>query len=110
MPRTDPVPSVVMGDVEVATDGLRALAGRLEQLSTDLSSRDARANYSTTELAHRSVVGAMEQFRENWDDNRDHLADKLSKLAELAARTADGFEEADAALAREVVKAMEGSA
>jgi uncharacterized protein YukE len=49
----------------------------------------------------------MDRFGRNWDDNRAHLAEKLSKLAELVTQTADGFEKADAQLAQEVVKAME---
>lgn len=98
-----------MGDIEVATDELRALGRRLERLSADLSSRDGNADYTTSELAHQDVVKAMDEFRKNWNDNRDHLAEKLGKLAELATQTADGFEEADAELAREVIEAMESA-
>jgi hypothetical protein len=98
-----------MGDIEVATDELRSLGARLERLGNDLKSQDGGSSYGTDELAHREVVGAMEEFRDNWNDNRDHLADKLSKLGELATQTADGFEEADAELTREVVQAMEKS-
>jgi ABC-type transporter Mla subunit MlaD len=49
----------------------------------------------------------MAEFQGSWDDNRDHLADKLTKLGELAEETADGFEEADEALAREIAEAVE---
>jgi uncharacterized protein YukE len=98
-----------MGDIEVATDELRALGTQLSRLSKDLRSQDGNADYGVDQLAHRAVVGAMDEFRKNWNDNRDHLADKLTKLGELATRTADGFEEADAELAKEVVKAMEES-
>lgn len=98
---------LVMGDLDVATDELRAVGRSLERLSADLRSRDGNADYATSELAHRDVVVAMEEFRRNWNDNRDHLAEKLRKLAELATQTAEGFEEADAELAREIVRALE---
>lgn len=97
-----------MSDLQVATDELRTLGGRLEQLNTDLKSQDGKADYGRAQLGHERVVNAMEEFRDNWDDNRDHLADKLGKLSELAIETADGFEEADRELAKEIIKAMEG--
>jgi hypothetical protein len=98
-----------MSDLEVATQELRRLGARLRQLRDDLKSHDGGSSYGTDELAHAGVLRAMEEFRDNWDDNRAHLADKLGKLGELATQTADGFEEADAGLAREVVTAMEQS-
>lgn len=99
-----------MSDLEVATDELRALGGRLDQLGGELKSQDGNADYGTSELGHHKVVDAMEEFRDNWDDNRDHLADKLDKLGEHATETADGFDEADAELASEITKAMEDNA
>lgn len=95
-----------MGDLQVATDELRTLGRRLEQLSGQLKSQDGNADYGRSELGHHKVIGAMEEFRDNWDDNRDHLADKLSKLGELADQTAEGFEEADRELAKEITQAM----
>ena len=49
----------------------------------------------------------MDEFNDNWNDNRKHLAEKLAKLGELARETADGFEQADEELAREVAKAVD---
>lgn len=50
-----------MGDIEIATDRLRALGARLRQLSQDLTARDGDAGHGTAELAHRDVVRAMEE-------------------------------------------------
>lgn len=96
-----------MGDLQVATDELRALADRLGTLGNELADGDAKKSYSTTELAHRTVIDGMDEFNDNWDDNRKRLAEKLTKLGELARETADGFEQADEELAREVAEAVD---
>jgi hypothetical protein len=96
-----------MDDLQVATAELRALDTRLTTLSDRLRSTDGAASYGKDDLAHDEVIDAMDTFRKNWDDNRDHLADKLLKLGELATQTADGFEEADEKLAAQLVKAIE---
>ncbi|MFD1826821.1 MULTISPECIES: hypothetical protein [Mumia] len=95
-----------MNDLQVATQELRDLGTRLTTLCDRLKSADGRASYGKEHLAHEDVVDAMDKFRKNWDDNRDHLADKLLKLGELATETANGFEEADEKLAAELVKAI----
>lgn len=96
-----------MGDLEVATGELHALADRLGTLSDELVDGDATKSYDLDELAHRKVIDGMDEFNDNWNDNRKHLAEKLAKLGELARETADGFEQADEELAREVAKAVD---
>lgn len=96
-----------MGDVEVATDELRDLGRRLGQLSDDLMDGDANVTYVRNELAHRKVIDAMDEFHSNWDNNREYVSGKLDTLADLAQETADGFEQTDADLARDVAKAIE---
>lgn len=97
-----------VGDIEIATDNLRGLATKLSGMHADLMSTDAKAGYSTSTLAHHKVVGAMEEFRDNWNDNRKYVADKLNKLSELADQTAEGFEQVDQKLAQEINEAMKG--
>lgn len=97
-----------MGDIEVAIDDLAALGSHLDTLAGDLKDGDAKADYTTDDLAHSKVVDAMDNFRGNWDDNRDHLADKLGKLGELATTSADWFTKTDDDLAKKVREAMEG--
>jgi len=96
-----------MGDVEIAVGELRDLSTRLTGLSEDLMGVDAGAEYTTSELAHRSVIEAMDEFHSNWDDNREYVCGKLDDLAELATRTADGFTDADAELAAKINETME---
>lgn len=48
----------------------------------------------------------MDKFRGNWNDHRDHLADKLDKLSGLAKTAAEKFTEADEELAEELHKIM----
>lgn len=96
-----------MGDLELATDELRDLGRRLNTLSTRLKSTDGGASYDRGDLAHDDVIDAMKKFRTNWDDNRDHLADKLAKLGDMAKTTADEFTKADEDLASKLVDAVE---
>ena len=96
-----------MGDVEVATDELRDLGRRLDQLSGDMMDGDADVSYARSELAHSKVIDAMDEFHSNWDNNREYVCGKLDTLADLAEQTADGFEETDEDLARQVTEAME---
>lgn len=97
-----------MGDLEVATDELEDLGGQLKKLGKDLKTIDGGADYGVEELAHRKVLDAMDEFRGNWDDNRDHLADKLTKLGDLATTAAESFTEADEELAKQIREVLEG--
>lgn len=96
-----------MGDLEVAIDELRNLSTTLDGLRDDLMDGDANVDYARSELGHSKVIDAMDEFHSNWDDNREYVASKLESLADLAQETADGFDDADAELAREVAKAVE---
>jgi hypothetical protein len=98
-----------MGDLEIAIDEVKQLGTRLKDLADDLKSGDGKKSYDVDELGHHKVIDAMEEFHGNWNDNRDHLADKLSTLGDLAVETADTFTEADEDLAREINKVMEES-
>lgn len=96
--------------IKVATDELRELGGELRTLSDDLKSTDGHADYNKNELAHSTVIDAMDNFKDNWNDNRDHLADKLKKLGDDGIKIADTFDETDEELAKQISKAMEESA
>lgn len=98
-----------MGDLEVATDELADLGNELKGLGEDLKKIDGKADYGREDLVHDKVVDAMDNFRGNWNDNRDHLADKLGKLGDLATTAAESFEEADAELARQIRDVLEDS-
>lgn len=96
-----------MSDLEVAIEEVRNLGTKLKGLGSDLKDSDGHAHYDTAHLVHSKVVDAMDDFRGNWNDNRDHLADKLDKLGELATKAADGFTQQDEDLARQIREAME---
>lgn len=98
-----------MGDLEVAIDELHDLGDRLRTLGDRLEKSDGKVSYDKSELAHDDVIDAMSEFASNWDDNRDHLADKLRKLGDLATTTADEFTQADEELATELLEAIEGA-
>ncbi len=98
-----------MGDLEVAITEVRDLGNQLKTMHDDLKDRDGHASYGTDELVHHKVIDAMDNFKGNWDDHRDHLADKLDKLGDLAIQTADSFTKTDEDLASKVRDAMETS-
>jgi hypothetical protein len=96
-----------MGDVEVATDDLRTLSDTLSTLSNDLTDSDATVDYERTQLAHRKVIDAMDEFHSNWDNNREYVSSKLDTLAEMADQTAEGFDQTDADLAKQIAEVMD---
>jgi hypothetical protein len=95
-----------VGDLEVATDNLWELGSQLNQLGDQLKTGDANVSYTADQLAHSLVIGAMNEFTSNWDDNRKHLAGKLVTLGDHARNTAEGFEQADLELARKINEIM----
>ncbi|MCD9199318.1 hypothetical protein [Aeromicrobium wangtongii] len=96
-----------MGDLEVATTELRGLSKKLAGLSKDMTDNDGKVEYTRAQLGHSAVVGAMDTFHSNWDHNRDYVCGKLDTLGELAEQAADGFEETDEDLARQIAEVME---
>lgn len=96
-----------MGDLEVATDELGQLATRLRGLSKDMKKTDGNVDYARTQLAHSKVVDAMHEFHSNWDNNRDYVCSKLDTLGDMAEQTAEGFDETETDLARQIREAVE---
>ncbi|MGZ4493247.1 MAG: hypothetical protein ACXVWU_00975 [Nocardioides sp.] len=96
-----------MSDLSYSVDQLSSLSAHLGALKHNLTTTDGHADYRLDTLGHQRVVSAMEDFRGNWDDNRDHLADKLGTLGNLAGKAAEGFSQADADLARKIRAALE---
>lgn len=100
--------SIPVSDLEIAIDLVSDLGEKLKSMKTDLKTSDGKKHYALDELGHRKVIDAMDNFHSNWNDNRDHLADKLGKLGELATQAAERFTEQDEQLAKEIREAMEG--
>jgi hypothetical protein len=98
---------VHVSDLEVAIGEVEYLGTRLKALGSDLEKTDGHVSYGKTALVHAKVIDAMDNFRGNWNDNRDHLADKLQKLGDLATQAAKSFTEQDEDLARQIRKVME---
>lgn len=96
-----------MSDLSYSVDVLTGLGGDLKNLATDLEDGEGSAHYGTSDVGHVRVADALDNFRTNWNDNRDHLAEKLATLGDLATRSAEGFSEADADLARRLREKME---
>jgi hypothetical protein len=96
-----------MGDLEVAITEVRDLGNQLKTMHDDLKDRDGHVDYHTDQLAHSKVIDAMDNFKGNWDDHRDHLADKLDKLGDLAIQSAESFTKTDEDLASKIRQAME---
>jgi|1186.fasta_scaffold206465_2 hypothetical protein len=96
-----------MGDLEYSVDLLSTLGTSLKHVSSDLKDGQGSHDYSAAQVGHDKVAGALDNFRGNWDDNREHLAKKLAALGDLATTAADGFSKADADLAHKIRASME---
>jgi hypothetical protein len=98
---------LIVSDLSYSVDVLQGLGGDLKNLSTDFKDGEGSANYGTSDVGHVRVADALDNFRTNWNDNRDHLAEKLATLGDLASKAAEGFSEADADLATKLREKME---
>lgn len=96
-----------MSDLTYSIDVLQQLGGDLKNLASDFKDGEGSANYGTSDVGHVRVADALDNFRTNWNDNRDHLAEKLATLGDLASKAAEGFSEADADLATKLREKME---
>jgi hypothetical protein len=96
-----------VSDLTYSIDLLTTLGGNMLGVSSDFTDGEGSADYDSSDLGHHRVAEAMDNFRENWNDNREHLAEKLSTLGDLALKAAEGFSEADADLAKKIRESVE---
>ncbi len=96
-----------MSDLTYSVDVLQQLGSNLTDLASDFKDGEGSANYGVSDVGHVKVADALDNFRTNWNDNREHLAEKLSTLGDLATKSAEGFGAADADLAAKLREKME---
>lgn len=85
-----------MTTLKVSFEMLDRLSSKLGTLGNQMTGGDIGMDfYEVGQLAHPTVVRAIHDFTNDWDDRRDVLANKLTNLGELAGKAASQFREAD---------------
>lgn len=74
---------------------LDRLGGDLTGLADALDGRAESTRWSADEIGHRTVVHALEQFADSWDDKRELLTRSLRSLGEMASQTRETFGQLD---------------
>ncbi|MBE7324223.1 hypothetical protein IEQ44_06125 [Nocardioides sp. Y6] len=95
-------------DLAYARTDLDQLGTELKTLSQELRNDGQLSDVGVDEVAHQTVVDALGDFANDWDDKREALAESLEAISEMAIKASETFGEADADLAKAVREALEG--
>lgn len=90
-------------DVDLNYEHLLELATGLEVILTEFQDAASAAEAAESAIGRPHDRGdlrnAVEDFEENWNDNREKIADNLQAVLDHLKNVIDGFSETDAALA-----------
>ncbi|KLJ03084.1 hypothetical protein ABZ114_01210 [Streptomyces albidoflavus] len=93
-------------DLIVNIDLLVESESQLKGIRRELKNLDNRKEDLREHWGHREVVGAMDEFVDNWDDYRTKMIESVESVGKLVKATIDGFTGLDAELAKELRKAQ----
>ena len=90
-----------MSDLKADTKRIRECSRALQRIYDNFTSRTNPAeDFSAAELGDRRIVGAFDEFADNWKIHRKALAEKIRKLGVITAEAAKGYDAVDTDLAR----------
>ncbi|MEW6474851.1 MAG: hypothetical protein AB1679_21585 [Actinomycetota bacterium] len=94
-----------MADIRVDPAALEELARRLAGLKVEFEGLgDLMEDYERS-AGSREIARKLEDFADNWSDQRAKVAEQLQKLAAMAAGASCFYREREAALAAELNQA-----
>lgn len=99
-----------MSDLAYSITALTNLGTGLANLAGDLRSDGGLDNVSVEQVNSQRVVDAIDDFADDWDDNRESLARSIESIGKLASKAAETFADADRQLATEVREMFEENA
>jgi hypothetical protein len=90
-------------DVDLNYENLLALAEGIAAILTEFSDAATAAEAAEGDIGRPhdrgSLKNAVEDFEENWNDNREKIAENLQAVHDHLMNVIDGFRETDVALA-----------
>ncbi|MGW7549312.1 hypothetical protein ACWGKQ_50570 [Streptomyces sp. NPDC054770] len=90
-----------MSDLKADTKRIRECSRALQRIYDNFTSRTNPAeDFSLAELGDRRIVGAFDEFADNWKIHRKDLAEKIRKLGVITAEAAKGYDAVDTELAQ----------
>jgi hypothetical protein len=100
----------VSGDLTFDLAALRQLAEELIAVSAVLTNKTRASQFNSADIGHHLVAGAMEDFKNNWDDKRELLVGDIEKVGGMAEQSAEVLKDADDELAKKVHAILHGDA
>lgn len=98
-----------MSDLKADTKVIRQCSDRLQTVYDEFTRRPNPADgYGSVELGHHKIVGAFQDFADNWKLHRQGLAEKIRTLGVITQDAADTYEGIDADLAAALRAAEKG--
>lgn len=93
--------------LKYASDQLADLGSHLEQLAGDLRSDGRLGHVDKYDVVMESVIDAIADFADDWEDKREELAKNVESVGKLATEAADTFTAADQDLADKAAEILE---
>lgn len=94
-----------MSDLQYSVSALDTLGSDLASLADDLRNDGRLGDVDRDDVAVQRVADALADFADDWDDNREELANNVENVGSLASEAAATLSQADqdlAAKAREL--------
>jgi uncharacterized protein YukE len=85
-------------DLTVRTGLLRDTAASLAELRAELGRLEHRRDRLHAAWGSAEVADALDDFVDNWDDNRRRISDSMTSLQRMAESTAEEFERIESEL------------
>ncbi len=93
-----------MADLTYNSTDLEGLGTDLTRITSDLKNDNDLKDVDISDVAHQTVVDAINDFVNDWDDKRKKLTNKVEALAEMASQSSEKFDQADRELANALLQ------
>lgn len=101
--------AVSSGPVTYSLSLLQGLGSDLHTIADVMSGVNGAVSYEPADVGHLAVHGALEHFRNNWDDRRELLTKSLHNIGSMAQGCAETFDRFDREMAAKVRTILDGS-
>lgn len=97
-----------MADLVVDSAMLHDLSVRLRFVVQMLERAEPLARHTAAACGHGGLAGAVIDFADDWDDNREDLLESIRTISSMVSSVDDGFRSMDAELRDVLLRAARG--
>ena len=84
-----------MAELEVDIAALRDMAGNLKELKREFETQDVRVAGYADAVGSDEIAGALEEFANNWSDQREEIGEMLQEVAGYAMIAVEAYTEVE---------------